>query len=252
MKAERVSEQYTADLLNPDKGFFLHKTLLTESETEQYRLECEEFLNIGPKIDKWPGYGRNRLNRDHVQDYVFSRPNAHSSKIYQFPANPHSPTTEAIFDRVLSLRNAIEGRWLEDSEYRRIKAGQRDYVQVNRYLDGQGIDRHSDSAIVTPFPLVQCVVLMSRPGVDFSGGELVLYTESGYSIRAHADLRMDKGDAVFFDKSLVHEVETTHRVKSNHVGRWSAVIGARFGRPDGLRRLTRRLSQFTRDALSVG
>jgi hypothetical protein len=234
------------------KGFFLYKKLMTEVEADRYRLECKAFFKSGPRIAKWPGYGVHRLNRDHVGDYVFSRSNAHSSKIYQFPANPQSSATEAIFNRTLSIRDAIEGHWLQEPEYRRIHASQRDYVQVSQYLEGQGINRHSDSVILTPYPLVQCVCLISQPGTDFSGGELVLHTRSGESIRAHEDLGMNKGDALFFDKALVHEVRATTQVGSNDIGRWSAVIGARFRKPNALRRITMRLSQFARKTLSRG
>jgi len=185
-----------ADSLVGDYGFRLYRNLLSEKEVDTYRLECEGFFKTGPRIAKWPGYGRNRLNRDQVADYVFSRPNAHSSKIYQFPANPHSPDTQAIFDRVLSLRDAIEEHWPDDRTYFRTRAMQRDYIQVNRYLEGQGIGKHRDSTIVTSRPLVQCVVLMSQPQVDFLGGELVLYTQRGEPIRAHKDLGMRKCDSL--------------------------------------------------------
>jgi len=241
-KPNRLSPSEIAERIAGNGGFYLHQAFLSETETDSYRLECEAFFESGPRVAKWPGYGRNRLNRDHVADYVFSRPRAHSSKIYQFPKNPHSPGTQAIFDRALSIRDTIEAYWLDDPQYRQIRAAQRDYVQVNRYLEGQGIGRHRDSTTVTSRPLVQCVVLMSQPGTDFSGGELVLYTASGKSVGAHTDLGMKKTDALFFDKSLFHEVEATSQIEGTSVGRWSAVIGARFGRPNGLRRITRRVS----------
>lgn len=247
MTEAQLSPREIADLLLEDSGYCLYRSVLSEKEVENYRLECEDFFETGPRIAKWPGYGRNRLNRDQVTDYVFSRPHAHSSKIYQFPANPHSSDTQAILDRALSLRDAIEEHWLDDRTYFRTRAMQRDYIQVNRYLEGQGIGKHRDSTIVTSRPLVQCVVLMSQPEVDFLGGELVLYTNRGKPIRAHKDLGMRKCDVLFFDKSLVHEVEETKQI--NAVGRWSAVIGARYGRPQGLRRMTRRLSELARETL---
>ena len=131
MTERHLSPQEIADRLVGDSGFYLHRALLSEAETDSYRLECEAFFESGPRVAKWPGYGRNRLDRDHVADYVFSRPNAHSSKIYQFPANPHSPATEAIFHRALSMRDAIEARWLDDPKYCRVTAAQRDYVQAS-------------------------------------------------------------------------------------------------------------------------
>ena len=249
--SKRNLQQDVADLLLQDKGFCVHRAFLADAEADQYRQECEAFLTSGPRLDKWPGYGRDRINRDRVPDYVFSRPHSHSTRIYQFPANPHSPSTKAIFDKALSVRNIIEAHWLDDSEYQRILATQCDYVQVSRYLWGQAIDKHSDSPLVTPYPLVQCVVLMSQPGTDFTGGELILYSRSGRSIQTNADLAMKKGDALFFDKSLIHEVQTTEPAGSNEVGRWSAVIGGRVGRPNGLRRLTRRVSQWAVDKFPI-
>ncbi len=244
----QLSPSEIADQLVEDNGIFLHRSFLSDEEVEAYRLECEAFFRSGPRVAKWPGYGRNRLNRDRVADYVFSRSQAQGSRIYQFPANRHSPGTKAIFDRILSLRDAIEEHWLDDPAYCRVRAAQRDYVQVNQYLEGQGIGRHRDSTVVTSRPLVQCVVLMSQPEVDFLGGELILYNEHEEAIRAHGDLGMKRCDVLLFDKSLMHEVEATKPI--TEVGRRSAVVGARYGRPHGPRRMTRRLSEFVRDTFA--
>jgi len=224
------------DLVNPEKGFFLFKGFLTQEQVDDYRLECESLFHTVPQVAKWPGYGEGRVNRDDMYDYVNPKLDKKGQvaywRLFQFMQNPHSPETEKIFDKALSLRNHIEKHWLYDLEYKKNKESLGDYVQTTHHVeDGRGLAKHTDFKGILTFPLLQCVILLSRPDHDFRGGELLVYTKSGRCVQIHSELKMDKGDALFFDKSLFHEVKPTYHVPSNTVGRWSAIIGARYGLP---------------------
>jgi hypothetical protein len=238
-----------ADLLDPARGFLLLAGFASPLEIAHYRRECERAFDACPRHPRYPGYGRGRLNRDFAPDYVLARPGAPETRLYRFLENPHSPETRALDARALAFRDGVEARWLGDPGYRRLRAAQRDYVQVSRHLAGQGIGRHRDSVVPTPRPLLQCVVLLSEPGVDFADGEFVLQPRTGSAVRCQADLGMRAGDALIFDKWLEHAVEPAGRTRSGAAARWSVVIGGRFGRPAAPWRAARRLSQWARQSL---
>jgi hypothetical protein len=84
------------------------------------------------------------------------------------------------------------------------------------------------------------LIFLTRPGVDYTGGDLILYTKGGDKINVQATLKLEKGDALLFDKSLYHEVEPTLPSESSDIGRWTAVIGARYPSP-ALKARTKRL-----------
>ena len=234
------------DILDPGKGFLLLRGLMDHEQVNHYREECAEFLESGKRICQWPGYGRDRVNRDDMPDYVYPSVNASNWRIFQFLHNPHKPATQALYSKALALRNGIEAHWLHDHAYRKLRASMGEYVHVIRYVEGQGISRHSDFRGVSPYPLLQCVVLLSEPGQDYLGGELFLYTANDRRVGVHTDLGMKKGDAIIFDKSMEHEVEPTRRATTSGVGRWSVIIGGRYHRPPLLRRWVRRLSNRLR------
>jgi len=218
------------DLLDPDKGYTLVRGFLTSGQADRYRQECEHFLRTSKRV-------YDQVNRYSKYDYLYS-PNgaavrgASGYRIYQSLQDKHSRETAALFRKVISFRNRIEENWLHDEVYRHVKEKYAyNYVQVNRYAEGQGITRHRDFQGVSPYPLLQCVILLSQPQVDYLEGDLVLYTKSGRSIKVQSSSNMQKGDALFFDKSLFHEVEPSQASQLSAVGRWSAIIGARYPNP---------------------
>jgi hypothetical protein len=78
---------------------------------------------------------------------------------------------------MLSLRNQIEGSWLGDARYRKIRQEQYEYIQVTTYgKSSSGIAKHCDYQGKAAFPLLQCLLFLTRPGVDYMGGDLILYT----------------------------------------------------------------------------
>ena len=142
---------------------------------------------------------------------------------------------------MLSLRDEIEGNWLADARYRKIRQEQYDYAQVTTYgKSSPGIAKHCDYQGKAPYPLLQCLIFLTRPEVDYLGGDLILYTKSGGTVNVQETLKLEKGDALLFDKSLYHEVEPTLPSELSEVGRWTAVIGARYPSP-ALKARTKRL-----------
>jgi len=248
---EYFSKSWLQDIMNPGKGYILIRGFLEQDQADQYRQECDDFLQYGKRIRKWPGYGRDRINRDDMVDYVYPSENGSNLRIFQFSHNTHRPATQALYSRALALRNAIEEHWLQDSDYCRIRASMGEYIHVIRYVEGKGIGRHSDFRGISRYPLLQCVVLLSEPGQDYLGGELMLYTRNNRRVGVHTDLKMKKGDAIFFDKSMEHEVEPTRRGESGGVGRWSVIIGGRYHRPPLLRRWSRRFTNRILDLVPV-
>jgi 2OG-Fe(II) oxygenase superfamily len=230
------------DILDPGKGFLLIRDFMDHDQVNRYRQECAEFLESGQRLCKWPGYGRDRINRDDMQDYVYPSVDASNWRLFQFLHNPHKPATQALYEQALALRDGIEAHWLHDSAYRRLRASMGEYIHVIHYTEGRGIGRHSDFRGTSPFPLLQCVVLLSEPGEDYLGGELFLYTANNRRIGVHTDLDMGMGDIIIFDKSMEHEVEPTRRGATTGVGRWSVIIGGRYHRPALLRRWIRKLT----------
>ena len=239
-------DSWLDDILDPGKGYILVRGFLDSGQADQYRQECDDFLQTGMRLRKWPGYGRDRINRDDMADYVYPSENKSNWRIFQFLHNVHPPTTQTLYSKALALRNAIEEHWLQDRDYCRIRASMGEYIHVIRYVEGKGIGRHRDFRGVSRYPLLQCVVLLSEPGQDYLGGELLLYTRNNRRVGVHTDLKMKKGDAIFFDKSMEHEVEPTRRGKPGGVGRWSVIIGGRYHRPPLLRRWVRRFANWVR------
>ncbi len=67
--------------------------------------------------------------------------------------------------------------------------------------------------------------------------------------KVEADLGMKPGDALVFDKSLLHEVEET--LPGSDVGRWTVLIGARAERDSRLKSMYKQIRYAnTTDALA--
>jgi hypothetical protein len=240
-----MNQQATArdidDLVSPNKGYIVKRGFLTSGEADRYRLECEQFLRTSETIYK-------KVHRYAKHDYILSGsgtviPGSFTYRIYQSLSCRHSRATEEMFQRMLSLRDDIEGNWLGNPLYKKVRQDQYDYVQVTSYgKPCAGIAKHCDYQGKAPYPLLQCLILLSRPNLDYTGGDLILYTKGGDRLNVQETLGLEKGDALLFDKSLYHEVEPTFASHSSEVGRWTAVIGARYPSPALSARAKRLLS----------
>jgi len=241
MNPESIARD-VSDLTNPGKGYAVKRTFLSPGEADAYRVECEGFLANSRAIYK-------KIRRYCKHDYIWSHdgkvvPGVFTYRIYQSLSCKHSKATEEIFQRMLSLRDRIESTWLDNEQYRKIRQEQYDYSQVTSYgKPSPGIEKHCDYKGKANYPLLQCLIFLTRPGVDYTGGDLILYTKSGDRVNLQATLKLERGDALLFDKSLYHEVEPTLTSESSEIGRWTAVIGARYPSPALKARTKRMLSR---------
>jgi hypothetical protein len=227
------------DLLSADKGYTVKRGFLSPDEADAYRTESEKFLTTSTAVYK-------KIYRYCKHDYIWSEdgkvvPGVFTYRIYQALNCKHSKATEEIFQRMLSLRDEIESTWLDNEQYRKIRQDQYDYAQVTSYgKPSPGIAKHCDYHGKAPYPLLQCLIFLTRPGVDYTGGDLILYTKNGKRLNVQATLKLEQGDALLFDKSLYHEVEPTLTSELSGIGRWTAVVGARYPSP-ALKARTKRL-----------
>lgn len=212
------------DLLDDDKGYFCCRGMISTDEADAYLAECRQFFETGPRSpDKifHPGCA------DYVQPWMWDEDAGEyfNYRVNQFFHNTHSAPTQSIFDRICSLRNEVESAWPNAAYYER--AGLRDFVIVTRYMPNIGYyPRHADDTSGHAYPLIQCLLLLTEPGVDFQGGDLTLYTRSGATVHAQADLGYTKGDCLFFDKRLEHEVQPTSPIEGGD-DRWAAIVGVK-------------------------
>jgi len=116
--------------------------------------------------------------------------------------------------------------YLEDFRARCRAAGQsRPTPLLLKYGPGDYNRLHRDVYGPTLFP-IQLTVLLSRPGVDFTGGEFVLTEQSPrMQSRAHV-VPLSLGDGVLFPVSVrpeqgprrAHQVQVRHGVSTIHTG----------------------------------
>jgi hypothetical protein len=223
-------------LCDPDYGFVTIPNMLSLAEADRYREECDAFISTGPVYHA-------RVNTDTMPDYV--HPRSHDEmerawRIYQFLHNKRSAETDEFLRSTLRFRDELESPWTVDPEYLHEKETLQNYVIVTKYAPDAGmLPKHKDYDGNVKSPLLQFLILLSEPDVDYREGEFILYTRSGRRLRLHQDLDVHKGDALLFDKSLYHEVEGTRSVPGNEVGRWTVLIGARAQRENWFRAYTK-------------
>ncbi len=235
-RAEPDLDALREQLADPDRGYAVLRGFLSSEEVEHYRSECSRFFERGPVVHQ-------RINRGDMFDYVHpryqdpdgkiwstkdSRRIANILRIYQFSHNRHSAPTARLFQRVLDLRNLLEEPWQSDEAYCQELEELSDYIQATKLLeDNHGVRRHRDSKRDLAHPVLQPLMLLSEPGLDFEGGDVLIHSRSGRVAHVIADEALRKGDLVFFDRRLEHEVEATTSSGRTGRGRWSVVIGAR-------------------------
>jgi hypothetical protein len=224
-----VIDRYAAEILDPNKGYLVVRQPLERTLVDTYREECRRFTRRSRVL-------HTRLNRPDMYDYVHPRTvlpdgtvvrsaTPASLRIYQFPHNHRSPAGQQMFATLTGLRDQIEASWEHDARYRAERVEWHDFVQVTRFFDGRsGLPKHSDYSGPRTQPFLQAFMFLSRPGVDFHGGDMTLFPARGPSVRVLADLDLEQGDLLFFDRSLFHEVEPTAASTVRGVGRWSVVL----------------------------
>ncbi len=230
-------QKIRADVSNYDLGFFVLRNLLSVQNIEKYILECKRFI-------KTSSICFTRINTDWINDYVHPRSHdqiERTHRIYQYFHNHRSESTDSLLKDLLAFRNKVELPWHNNFDYKNEIGKLQDYIIVTHYTPNAGmLPRHQDYLGNLPHPLLQFQILLSKPGVDFSGGEFILYTKSGKRLKTTEELELKQGDALLFDKSLFHEVEPTLDTKGD--GRWSVLIGARAKRHSLLNACLRRVT----------
>ncbi|WP_437991762.1 2OG-Fe(II) oxygenase [Sorangium sp. So ce145] len=222
------TEKARQDLLDPSLGFFVIRGLFSTKETDKYRESCERFMTDARRI-------RARIITNSMCDYVHPRSHDHverTARIYQYLHNHQDDFIGGLLGRAIAIRDTIESAWLSNPIYRNEKATLHDYVIVTHYYGNRGmLSRHRDYNGPAPLPLIQFWVALSEPGKDYEGGNLVIYSKDGTRRRVEADLGLRRGDALIFDKTLLHEVELTQIPADGAArGRWTVLIGARAPR----------------------
>ncbi len=234
-------------LLDPDFGFFKLDRYLGQDQVDAYRSECARFLETGPVF-----YAR--INTDTMCDYV--QPRSHDNvdrtiRIYQFFHNQRSSRSDQLLKDAFEFRNEIEEPWLKNDAYRLERDRLQDYIIVTKYHPDSGmLLKHKDYEGNLDFPLIQFMILLSEPSVDYEKGDFNLFTRRGKKLSIQKDLNMRKGDALVFDKSLYHQVERTRGSKASDIGRWSVLIGARakLDLPEGARKKMEISFETTRES----
>lgn len=187
---------------------------------------------VAEKIQKSPTYNL-RINSNTMPDYSHKRSHDEifrTTRYYSFYHNNYkwSEIEKKILNYGLDLRNKIENDWLQnDSEYKVIKLNLQNYNIFTKYEETTGMLRpHRDFPKKLKFPLLQFNLILSEKDKDFKSGEFIFEDYDQKRLKIHNDLEIKIGDALLFDKYLLHSVDLTKKGITN-IGRWSVLIGAR-------------------------
>lgn len=214
-------------------GYALAKGVLTLEETETYRLDCEKQFDNAPRLE-----GKNYVENEtpnYVQPWMINEEEHEvaSTRLYEFYHNPMSPNTKSVVDRIINIRDRIERKWPGIQELNE-KENFHDYNIVAKYAEGAGYQSiHYDSDPNVAHPTLQCQIMLTHYGDDFTGGELLFHMASGEIVNVQKDMKPEVGDLIMFDKRLAHEVKSVGKGEGANRGRWMALIGAKtFPRND--------------------
>lgn len=206
-------------------GYFVYKNLFNENEVLDFRSGIEKSILNSPNYNF-------RINNSKVKDYSHKRSHDEINRTlryYMFFHNKNNWNENVLsfINKSINIRNEIEKKWDNSLEYINIKKKLQDYIIVTRYLPNVGMLKyHRDFSKPTQYPLIQFNVLLSSFGKDYKGGEFVLMDNKNNEISLHKDLGANIGDALIFNKYLLHKVEPTIQGE-NDINRWSVLIGAR-------------------------
>jgi hypothetical protein len=206
-------------------GYTVLRDVLTTQEVEEYRQECGRAFDTAPRLE-----GKVYIagvTPDYVQPWMIhaARHEVASYRLYQFYHNPLAPNTKRIVDTVIEIRDRLETRWPEIQDYNK-RNNLVDYNIVATYAPTSGYQsRHKDAEGALSHPALQCEILLTEPGVDYTDGDLLLHLFDGRTVSTN-EAQVHVGDLIVFDKRLDHEVTATLPIKGGR-GRWMALIGAK-------------------------
>lgn len=212
-----------SDILNQKKtAHVIHRFLHPES-LQTYFSELRSIFESAPRVkDKPTQYN----GADCVQPWIYDhqRKAFMVHRTYLFPHNERGSARGAVHHSIMQARDDLEAPWSNQEAYREHRY--RSFHILTKYEDGvDGYPRHSDVPYDHPTPMLQCWLQLSQPGVDYSGGDLILYPPAGGQLSLAKDLRVQAGDLVFFDKRTEHEVTPCKPIACG-LGRWIIIVGA--------------------------
>jgi hypothetical protein len=211
------------EILN--KGYYVFKNFASSDECILLRDIIEKKLKHCPEYNE-------RINSDTMPDYSHKRShdkNLRTIRYYSFYHNHHkwSNIENKILKKGLDIRDKIEEEWVQNLEYKKIKFSLQNYNIFTKYIESTGMLKpHRDYPKKLVFPLLQFNLILSEQKKDFTSGEFVFEDYKRNTLKIHNDLNMSIGDALLFDKYLLHSVELTHSGLTG-IGRWSVLVGAR-------------------------
>ena len=187
---------------------------------------------ISKNIDNSPKYNV-RINSNTIPDYTHERSHdeiSRTTRYYSFYHNVSKWTDieKKVLYKGIDIRDQIESVWIDkDEEYKKIISSIHDYNIFTKYNESTGmLPQHRDWPNKLRYPLLQFNLILSQEQIDFNAGEFIFEDYNQKNIKVHKDLKMKIGDALLFDKYLLHSVDLTKKGITD-IGRWSVLIGAR-------------------------
>jgi len=225
MKRDKQNIDFVREeILN--KGYYVFKNFASSKECILLRKIISE------KLEKSPVFNV-RINSENMPDYSHRRSHDalfRTTRYYSFYHNidKWTETEKKILCKGLDLRNEIELNWIDkDIEYKKVISSLQDYNIFTKYEPSTGmLHPHRDWPIKLRYPLLQFNLILSQNKLDFESGEFSFEDYKKKKIKIHKDLNVEIGDALLFDKYLLHSVEVTEKGITD-IGRWSVLIGAR-------------------------
>ncbi|MBL4591462.1 MAG: hypothetical protein JKY96_05830 [Phycisphaerales bacterium] len=208
---------------DPAATAFVVRSVLSGDDLKRYTSEVENQFASAPVGKVKPTVD---TGEDFVLPWIFDQARKEHTvhRLYRFCNNDPATHHGEIHTRIMNTRDAIEQAWDNADAYR--QHHYRNIHIITRYLhNAEGYPRHNDVPYEHPFPMLQCWMQLTEPGVDFGGGDLILHPPEGPSISAFEDLKIGAGDLIFFDKRTEHEVTECKAVAGGR-GRIIALIGA--------------------------
>lgn len=208
------------------KGYYVVNNFASSNECILLRQAIQK------KILKSPKYS-TRINSNTMPDYTHERSHDEifrTTRFYSFYHNTSKWTNieKKILEKGIDIRDQIEFEWIKkNDEYKKIKSHLQNYNIFTKYEESTGMLRpHRDFPTRLEYPLLQFNLILSEKDKDFKSGEFIFEDYNQKNIKIHKDLNMSLGDALLFDKYLLHSVDLTEKGNTN-IGRWSVLIGAR-------------------------
>ena len=213
-----------SEILN--KGYYVYNNFASSDDCILLREV------ISKNIDNSPKYNI-RINSNTMPDYTHQRSHdeiSRTTRYYSFYHNVSKWTDieKKVLYKGVDIRDQIESVWIDkDEEYKKIISSIHDYNIFTKYNESTGmLPQHRDWPDKLRYPLLQFNLILSQEQIDFNAGEFIFEDYNQKNIKVHKDLKMKIGDALLFDKYLLHSVDLTKKGVTD-IGRWSVLIGAR-------------------------